>query len=145
MKVKGNRFETIWIHPHNPGIVQIIDQRFIPFDFRIEDLCTDEEIFEAIREMHLRGAPLIGAAGALGMYLAVFHYYDKNVPPQFIREKAAFLKSARPTAVNLAWAIDRISNALEKGGKKDEIIALARRICQDILNEERENCLNIGR
>jgi len=74
MKVKGNHFETIWIHPDNPAVVRIIDQRFLPFDFRIEDLQTVEDMYMAIHDMHLRGAPLIGAAGALGMYLALIKH-----------------------------------------------------------------------
>ena len=56
------------------SVVQIIDQRYLPFEFRIEDLQTLEDMYTAIRDMHLRGAPLIGAAGALGMYLAIVSY-----------------------------------------------------------------------
>ncbi|HEX2394140.1 MAG TPA: S-methyl-5-thioribose-1-phosphate isomerase [Bacteroidales bacterium] len=144
MKVKGNRFETIWIHPGNPGIVQIIDQRLLPFEFRIEDLHTFEDVFVAIRDMHLRGAPLIGAAGALGMYLAVIHYKGENIDKEYISEKAAYIKSARPTAVNLSWAIDRVSEAIGNGGKRTEVSQTVHRICIQIIDEERENCLRIG-
>jgi len=71
MKVEGRHFETIWLKPDNPSVVQVIDQRFLPFDFVIEDLASAEDVFTAIREMHVRGAPLIGAAAAFGIYLSL--------------------------------------------------------------------------
>jgi methylthioribose-1-phosphate isomerase len=145
MKVKGDRFETIWINPDNPAIVQIIDQRSIPFDFRIEDLRTCEDIFVAIRDMHLRGAPLIGAAGALGIYLALIGYPGDTIPIQYLKEKSEYLKSSRPTAVNLCWAVDRVINSLPVGGEKSKLVERARSICQQIIDEERENCLRIGK
>lgn len=144
MKVKGNHFETIWINADNPAIVQIIDQRFLPFEFRIEDLHTDEEMYIAIRDMHLRGAPLIGAAGALGIYLALMSLSEPSVPEDFVSSKADYLKSSRPTAVNLAWGIDRISEAVRQGSGKAEMIEIARSVSLQIINEERTNCLKIG-
>lgn len=144
MKVNDNRFETIWIHPGNPGIVQIIDQRLLPFEFRIEDILTYEDMFVAIRDMHLRGAPLIGAAGALGMYLAVFHHKGDIINKEYISDRAAYIKSARPTAVNLTWGIDRVAEATGNGGKKNKIAEIALNECIQIINEERQNCFNIG-
>ena len=79
MKVKGSHFETIWIDPADPFRVKIIDQRMLPFRFSIEDLRTAEEMYVAIRDMHLRGAPLIGAAGALGMFLAMVNSADTTI------------------------------------------------------------------
>lgn len=145
MKVKGKSYETIWIHPADPGIVQIIDQRSLPFHFVIEDLHTCEDVFTAIRDMHLRGAPLIGAAGALGMYLAVMQYNGNKIPSQYITEKAEYLNSSRPTAVNLSWAVKRVTSVIERGGEKEHLASVAREICLQIIAEERENCLNIGR
>lgn len=144
MKVNGQHFETIWIHQQDPGIVQIIDQRHLPFRFIIEDIRTVEEMYTAIHDMHLRGAPLIGAAGALGMYLAVFHYSNDVVPREYIARMAEFLKSSRPTAVNLAWAVDRISEVLKNGGPKEEMIQQAGMNCLTIIDEERENSRMIG-
>lgn len=144
MKVKGNHFETIWIHPHDPAIVQIIDQRCLPFEFRIEDLRTVEDMYIAIRDMHLRGAPLIGAAGALGMYLAVLNTARPTISEEMIRHQADYLKSARPTAVNLSWAVDRICMAIEPCKTKTEIVDKAREVSLQIIDEERNNCLKIG-
>jgi len=144
MKVKGNHFETIWIHKDNPAIVQIIDQRFLPFDFRIEDLGSVEEMVTAIRDMHLRGAPLIGAAGALGMYLALAGAKGP-LSEESVAERARFIKSSRPTAINLAWAVDRVCNAVATATDFNAKINLARQMALRIIQEERENCIRIGR
>jgi methylthioribose-1-phosphate isomerase len=144
MKVKDNHFETIWIHANNPAIVQIIDQRYLPFEFRIEDLRTVEDMYSAIRDMHLRGAPLIGAAGALGIYLALKNNSDTGITDEFIADRAAYLKSSRPTAVNLSWAVDLISKAVRQGRNKAEMIEIAREVALQIIDEERTNCLKIG-
>ena len=144
MKVKGNHFETIWIHRDNPGIVQIIDQRHLPFAFLIEDLRTCEDMFSAIRDMHLRGAPLIGAAGALGMYLAIAHHDSQLISDEFIAQQSKYLKSARPTAVNLAWAVDRVVREVKGLRPKEEVVEVAKDVALAIINEERSNCLKIG-
>ena len=70
MKVGGKHFRTIWLKPSHPHVVQIIDQRFLPHQFLIEEILTVAQMATAIREMHVRGAGLIGAAAAYGMYLA---------------------------------------------------------------------------
>src|SRR3990167_9279814 len=76
MKIKNIPYRTIWVKKGNAGgetgggIIQIIDQRFLPHQFVIEDLKSAAEVARAIKEMHLRGAPLIGVAAAYGMYLA---------------------------------------------------------------------------
>ena len=70
MKVGGQHFRTIWLHPTNERVVQLIDQRFLPHRFVIEDVSTVEQMADAIREMHVRGAGLIGASAGYGMYLA---------------------------------------------------------------------------
>jgi methylthioribose-1-phosphate isomerase len=111
---------------------------------RIEDIKTTEDMFIAIRDMHLRGAPLIGAAGALGMYLAVLDHPGKSISEGYIAEKANYIKSSRPTAVNLSWAVDRVSGAFKGLRPKEEAVELVKRIALQIIDEERENCLKIG-
>ena len=71
MKVGGEHFRTIWLQPANDRVVQLIDQRFLPHQFVIEDISTVAQMATAIREMHVRGAGLIGASAGYGMYLAV--------------------------------------------------------------------------
>jgi methylthioribose-1-phosphate isomerase len=145
MKVNGRHFESIWIPSDNREIVQIIDQRHLPFEFVIEDIGTAEDMFTAIREMHLRGAPLIGAAGALGMYLAMQQAPEKGDISGYIRKMAIFLKSARPTAINLSWAIDKVMDALLKCKSREEMINRAREASLEIIAGEKENCRMIGR
>jgi methylthioribose-1-phosphate isomerase len=144
MKVEGRHFETIWLKPDNPSVIQVIDQRFLPFDFVIEDLTSAEEVFTAIREMHIRGAPLIGAAAAFGIYLALLQGKEKGSSDGWLEQKAALLKSARPTAVNLSFCVNRIVNAVagvpDLAGKQDRALKEALKI----VDEERENCRKIG-
>src|SRR5512145_268191 len=72
MKIQGRHYRTVWLKPDDPSVVQIIDQRHLPFVLVIEDLHTLEEIAVAVKEMHARGAGLIGAMAGYGMYLAAF-------------------------------------------------------------------------
>ena len=107
MKVNGKQFRTIW--PTSDGqSVQIIDQRFLPHDFRIETLSTVNEVAVAIRDMWVRGAPLIGATAAYGMAIAMLaDASDRNLEAAWQQ-----LHATRPTAINLKWALDRMRNVL---------------------------------
>ncbi len=111
MLVNGTNYHTIWVHPESDHIIQVIDQRQLPFEFKIIDLKTLEETFEAIRNMTVRGAPLIGVTGAYGIYLALLNCNEKNWRED-LKKSAVYLKSARPTAVNLAILIDEMITSL---------------------------------
>ncbi|NEW84344.1 MAG: S-methyl-5-thioribose-1-phosphate isomerase, partial [Mariniphaga sp.] len=76
MRVNGKNYHTIWVHPQDKTIIQVIDQRKIPFEFQIIDLKTTADTFEAIKSMTVRGAPLIGVTGAFGIYLGLIN--DKS-------------------------------------------------------------------
>src|SRR5437660_6777505 len=90
----------------------------------------------AVREMHVRGAGLIGAAAAYGMYLATF---DADLDAA-----AEQLKATRPTAVNLAWAVDRQLASLRDAANRDEKRRIAFRIAKQIADEDAEYCRRIG-
>jgi len=107
MKIQGKHYHTIWLKEGDSKIVQVIDQRKLPFQFEIFDLKTVEDTFFAIKEMVVRGAPLIGVTAAYGMYLALLNRKDENLADHLM-EKADYLKSSRPTAVNLAFAVDKM-------------------------------------
>ena len=94
MNVGGRHYRTIWLKPDDERVVQLIDQRALPHRFAVEDVQTVEEMATAIRDMHVRGAPLIGTAAAFGMYLAMLAEMDPH-------EAATLLRATRPTAVNL--------------------------------------------
>ena len=109
MKVDGQHFRTIWLKPDDEAVVQLIDQRSLPHRFVIEEVRTVEQMATAIREMHVRGAGLIGASAGYGMYLAAIRAAARpaaGVDEQLARA-AAQLKATRPTAVNLSWAVER--------------------------------------
>lgn len=85
--------------------VVVIDQRLLPHRLAHETLATPEAVHHAIRDMVVRGAPLIGATAAYGLALAL----RADAGDAALAEKTAWLKAARPTAVNLAWALDRVA------------------------------------
>ena len=78
MNVNKTSYRTIWVKPNERKIIQIIDQRHLPHQFVIEDLKDAGDVIRAIKEMRVRGAPLIGVAAAYGMYLALLEVSRKN-------------------------------------------------------------------
>ena len=144
MKVDGQHFRTIWLHPTNERVVQLIDQRFLQHRFVVEEVSTVEQMADAIRQMHVRGAGLIGASAGYGMYLAVIEAAKTNSFDQHLASAAARLKATRPTAVNLAWAIERQLTGMAKAKTAREKIELALRTAREIAAEDEENCRMIG-
>ncbi len=121
MKIQNKHYHTIWIKQGDSNVVQVIDQRKLPFRFDIFEMRTIEDAFFAIKEMVVRGAPLIGVTAAYGMYLALLHFKDVNLDV-YINNKASYLKSSRPTAVNLAFAVDQMLDfILQERGSTDLI------------------------
>src|SRR5881394_573407 len=147
MKVGGQHFQTIWLKPENERVVQLIDQRFLPHRFVIEEVSTVEQMAAAIREMHVRGAGLIGASAGYGMYLGTMEAAARPAVAEFdqhLTSAAAQLKATRPTAVNLSWAIDRQLKNIAEGKTAEEKIALALRTARLIAEEDEEHCRMIG-
>jgi methylthioribose-1-phosphate isomerase len=145
VKVGGQHFRTIWLDPKNDRVVQLIDQRFLPHRFVIEDVSTVAQMATAIRDMHVRGAPLIGASGAFGMYLAAVEAGRHDAFDKHLAAAAAQLAATRPTAVNLSWAIERQLNNIAKGKTGPEKIAIALETAREIVTEDEEQCRMIGR
>lgn len=139
MKIRGRPYRTIWVKPHDLSVIQIIDQRFLPYQFIIEDIRSVEDMVRAIKDMHLRGAPLIGAAGAYGMYLAVL-----NDPKSIPQNSAELLKNSRPTAVNLFYGVEAVLHAIQKGSTPQEKISLALKVANAFTEECVEQCRLIG-
>lgn len=144
MKIKGKPYETIWLKPDDPSVIQVIDQRYLPFDFVIEDLQTIDDIYYAIKDMHIRGAPLIGIAAAFGIYLSLLKYDNKEPLDVFLQKKAQYLKSARPTAANVSYCVDRITSVISANKTLTDNINRAREEILLLMNNERENCRKIG-
>jgi len=144
MNVNGKHFRSIWLHPTVPEIVQIIDQRRLPYEFIIEDLKTVDDVYIAIKEMHVRGAGLIGATGGYGMYLAALSIPDSGDPGHYFMNQADKLKSARPTAVNLSFTVDRQLELIFQNHKSDNLIMLVRNLAFKIADEDATACQDIG-
>jgi methylthioribose-1-phosphate isomerase len=147
VKVGGQHFRTIWVKPGDEGVVQLIDQRFLPHRFVIEEVGTVEQMVTAIRDMHVRGAGLIGASAGYGMYLAAIEAADRTAVEGFdqhLARAAAQLKATRPTAVNLSWAVERQLKHVADGKTAEEKIALALRTAKQIAEEDVEHCRMIG-
>lgn len=142
MNVNGTPYRTIWPRPDGTRAVQIIDQRHLPHRFAIEDLRTVTEVAAAIREMHVRGAGLIGATAGYGMWLAVC---EANGCDEAVREAGERLKATRPTAVNLAWAVDRQMAAIAAADGFEEKESAARTMAAAIADEDAGFCERIGR
>ncbi len=121
--------------------VEMIDQRLLPRDFKILTYDRYQDVADAIRTMVIRGAPAIGAAAAFGMALAA-HQSDASTIAGLQEDlKAAgdHLNKARPTAVNLAWAIRRMLGAVQRfEGNTDELRSHLLKLAKDIADEDVE-------
>jgi methylthioribose-1-phosphate isomerase len=147
MNVEGKHYRTIWLPESSPTIVQIIDQRYLPHRFVIEDLTSVEDVARAIKDMHVRGAGLIGATAGFGMYLAALSASRASTPAFIADLKRAGdrLCATRPTAVNLEWAVKRQLAAIEPAGPDIEaMIETALQTAQTIADEDAEYCRRLG-
>jgi methylthioribose-1-phosphate isomerase len=144
VKVGGRHFRTIWLKPGDECVVELIDQRFLPHQFVIEEVRTLEQMATAIREMHVRGAGLIGASAGYGMYLAAIEGAARGSVDEHLVHAAAQLKATRPTAVNLSWAVERQLNKIAEGKNAREKVAIALRTASLIAEEDAEQCRMIG-
>lgn len=146
MNVDGKHYRTIWVKEDDPDVVQIIDQRHLPHKFVIEDLKTVDDFARAIKDMHVRGAGLIGATAGFGMMIAAIQSPNDSQEDflQALEASGEQLKKTRPTAVNLAWAVERQLKTIKKGNSLDEMVEIARKTGQEIADEDAENCKNIG-
>jgi len=149
MKVDGNNIRPIW--PDKDGkTVRVIDQRLLPHEFVVAELKTVDHVITAIQDMFVRGAPLIGVTGAYGLYLAALRSPTGEPDNDYLIQESMRLKNARPTAVNLSWAVERVLEAVlrekhsKRPAKHSERIAAARREADAIAEEEALNCKKIG-
>lgn len=143
MNVKNQSYRTIWLHPGNHEIVQIIDQRKLPFNFSVVDLTDVERVAVAIKEMYIRGAGLIGATAGFGMYLAALRA-NRDTFVQDLERAGDLLNSTRPTAVNLKWAIDQQLEVLKDSQDVETCIVKMRQKAKSIADDDAEMCRQIG-
>jgi len=126
----------------------IIDQTQLPNKVEFLSLTTQKEIWDAIYQLKVRGAPAIGVAAAIGVYLAAKSVNTNNYNgfhKQFVAAKN-YLASSRPTAVNLFWALDRMEQVVLDNSDQpvSKIKTLLRDMAQEILDEDIRVCRSIG-
>ena len=143
MKIQNKHYHTIGLKEGNQRIVQVIDQRKIPFRFEIFNLETVDDACFAISEMVVRGAPLIGITAAYGMYLAVLDFKNGDFE-KYIKQNGSMLKATRPTAVNLAFAVDEISTFIIKNKDRNHFHTLVLEQVEAMKQREIDNSEKIG-
>lgn len=143
MKVNGQAYRAIWLKPGADHVVQAINQSKLPHVFEIMDLVDVDDMRIAIKDMHVRGAGLIGAAAAFGMYLAALQAPDTDFD-RFLAQAGDALDACRPTATNLAWATARMRRVIASARSLADKRDLARREAQAIADEDAEHCRMIG-
>ena len=139
MRIEGKNYKTIWFDQNSKN-VKIIDQTKLPHEFIIKDLETVDDAINAIKVMEVRGAPLIGATAAFGIVLAIKENNDLN----FIKKSAEDLVKARPTAINLQWAVHRMNNKISMI-KSENLFDVALKEAELICGEDETFCEEIGK
>ena len=128
---------TVYWHQQH---VRMIDQRRIPWELALVDLHDVEAVADSIRDMTVRGAPAIGATAAFGMALAAQNSKAQTVPELLgeLGKAADLLKASRPTAVNLAWAVDKLMVSANGGdfATPDEVRAALLNAAQQIADDD---------
>lgn len=140
-------YETVSLDDNENALV-ILNQTKLPNEIEILHLKTQNEIWNAIYTLQVRGAPAIGIAAAFGLYLAA-KGIESNDYDSFsikVHEAKEYLNSSRPTAVNLSWALKRVENVITSNRDKSipEIKELMRREAIAIKNEDIQMCIQIG-
>jgi methylthioribose-1-phosphate isomerase len=144
MLVNNKYYTAIWFDEEDKK-VKIINQLLLPFKFEIKELTSPEDVFVAIKNMEVRGAPLIGITGAFGVYISALDAQKHNLSKDYILEKATYLKSSRPTAVNLFYAIDKALDSIHDLSRLEEIVTTLLCSAKTILEEEILSCKEIGK
>jgi methylthioribose-1-phosphate isomerase len=138
-----------WIGDAN-GFVRLIDQTKLPTCLEYRDCRTVEEVWEAIRTLRVRGAPAIGIAAAMGVVVGLQTLTDRSRGTfrQRLQEVTGYLRTSRPTAVNLFWALDRMERCVQ-GRTEDlspeQLRAILLEEARTIQEEDEQMCRAIGR
>ena len=142
MLINNKTYRTIW-YDNISESVRIIDQTKLPFKLEIISLKKLDDIIRAINEMKVRGAPLIGATAAYGVYLAFKELKNKSK----IIEAASKIKGTRPTAINLFWAVNKMLSKIDDNLNANEIEEVlfkeVEKICENAMVKLQNNHIQI--
>jgi len=147
MIIDGIKYRTIWTDTENRETVCVINQNILPFKFEIVQLTTSTDIIHAIKEMIVRGAPLIGVTGAYGVYLALLDAERNKMKgdiDEYVTGKCHAIIGARPTAVNLKWAVDKTLKKVIASKSLRNKIDSALRTAESIADKDVSSCKKIG-
>lgn len=138
MKIGDTHYRTIWCDDPQKG-VDIIDQTRLPFKFDTVTLNSSQDAFDAIRNMLVRGAPLVGATAAYGVALAM----RDNPSKSNLSSTLAHMETARPTAINLHWALQRMNDVLNTASEQERA-SLAFKEAAALCDEDVALCESMG-
>ncbi|MCL2188279.1 MAG: S-methyl-5-thioribose-1-phosphate isomerase [Defluviitaleaceae bacterium] len=143
--------ETMYLDDVNSALV-ILDQQLLPTEVKYVPLTTLEQVYHAIHTLQVRGAPAIGVSAAMGLYIHMKDYAQKNAPTSsaFMAEMeraGAYLASSRPTAVNLQWALNELTHAIEINKNRPflDLVEILRQTAERIMADDMENNRLIGK
>jgi methylthioribose-1-phosphate isomerase len=145
MLVGDKNYQSIWLDESDPTIIRVIDQQKLPFFFEIRELRSVDDVYFAIKDMTIRGAPLIGAAAAFGIYLATLETGPATNIRLHLENAARYLASCRPTAINLSWAISYVMRRIKYSSSVKSLSDTALIAAVEICEKEKENCRQIGK
>lgn len=145
MKINGTEYCSLWEENSKALSISAIDQRLLPFRLEIAKIASYKEMVMAIKEMTIRGAPLIGIGGAYAIMLALQEIVQNKQPFEKINEIISEIRSARPTAVNLMWAVDRVASKIDFSLSVEENYERSLQIARQIYSEEVRACKQIAK
>ncbi len=137
MNVNGKSTRALWFKNEQ---LWVIDQKKLPFEYQEITLITSQEVIEAIKDMTVRGAPVIGACAAYGVYFAFLESLQTERFDKHFKQLTTAIKQARPTAVNLMFAVDWMCQKITANSSDDEVLSLA----QSYAEKDIDDCLKIG-
>ncbi|OEH92376.1 S-methyl-5-thioribose-1-phosphate isomerase [Bacillus solimangrovi] len=128
------------------GKLILLDQRMLPLETNFVTLQTSEQVWEAIHSLTVRGAPAIGITAAYGLALAAEQFVGDNFDEfkHYVHQQQHFLTSARPTAVNLTWALERLVSILQAHNDITEAKSALLKKAHEIQREDEHVCRSIG-
>jgi methylthioribose-1-phosphate isomerase len=127
------------------NVIRIIDQTRLPLELKYEECRTVANVWQAIKKLKVRGAPLIGIAGALGFLLGMHKARAKGLLKE-AKKLNKYLASSRPTAVNLSWALDLMQAVVEahQRASKKEILSLLKKEVERLIHEDIQMCFKMS-
>lgn len=138
MNINGKPYRSIWLNK-DKTTVDIIDQTYLPHELRLRQLANMEDAAEAISVMRVRGAPLIGATAAWGLFLAM----RANPDDRNLQHAVDTLLATRPTASNLKWALARLMEPLQ-ASQPEQRASLASKLAAELCDEDVQINESIG-